>query len=525
MIKKIHEYMKETGMLNGCKRLIVGLSGGADSVCLLNILHNIITTNAYEIAVTAVHINHGIRGEEASYDEEFARQTAEKLGIEFVAEHIDVTGLARKMSISVEDAGRRARYAAFERAGGHDDYRIAVAHHADDLAETVLMNIMRGSGVSGAGGMSPVTGRVIRPLLCVRRADIEDYLNEQGIGYVTDSTNSDCAYTRNRIRNKLIPYMISEFNPNVVEAICSFASDVAAMNDCMDEMLDEMSRQYLEFRDTCGNSCGNAYDIRKNFEGDNKNASRILVIKNTDRLKCHSDYIISQFIYRTVKLMVKDGKDIYRTHIKAIVRLIDAQTSKKINLPKGLVAVKCYNSIELYYDVPPELRAVWVKDNEDKLAEGGALREQTECIRLDRDKVSGCQVNLKRSVYLNNGKSQAVRVSVTMRVDDVDEEKINIISKTKNNDYTKIFDYDKIKDSLYLRFKQKDDCIRIGGGKTKKLGRLFIDNKLPADKRSNILLLCDETSCIWAVGVRRSDEYMVDKDSKRILIVSVEENL
>ena len=187
--------------------VLLGLSGGADSILLLCFLYEYKRQSDKCFRITAVHVNHGIRGDEATRDEEFSLGFAEALGIEALAYHIDVPTMSKQLSIGIEEAARNARYAIFSDIikGRNDISSIAVAHNATDNIETVLMNMLRGSGLSGASGIKPVRDNIIRPLIKIAKREIVALLEEHDIPYVTDSTNASSDYSRNYVRNEILP--------------------------------------------------------------------------------------------------------------------------------------------------------------------------------------------------------------------------------------------------------------------------------------------------------------------------------
>ena len=230
MIEKVYKFIKDNKMFDSCKNVVVGISGGADSVCLLIVLIHVIRMGKYNIKITGVHVNHGIRGSEAKRDEEFAKALCEKYNVNFKAVSVDVPKLAKERKLSEEEAGRIARYEIFNTIAaqyGYDTTRIAVAHHINDQAETVLMNMFRGSSLTGLAGIKPVRDNVIRPLICVERREIEAFLTECGEGFITDSTNLDNEYTRNKIRNTLIPFVQNNINELAPKHICAVAQDIS----------------------------------------------------------------------------------------------------------------------------------------------------------------------------------------------------------------------------------------------------------------------------------------------------------
>ncbi len=218
MQKKVEAYIRQYQMLEQGSRVIAAVSGGADSVCLLHIL--VTLKEKFGLEIQTVHVHHGLRGAEADRDAEFVRELSEQWKVPCLVVYRDAAAYARERGMGVEEAGRELRYEAFyEAAKALHGARIAVAHHQEDQAETILHNLFRGSGLKGLGGMAPVRDRVIRPLLCVGRRDIQEYLEEQGIGWRQDSTNDSTDYTRNKLRHKVIPMVCQEVNGQAVAHI------------------------------------------------------------------------------------------------------------------------------------------------------------------------------------------------------------------------------------------------------------------------------------------------------------------
>lgn len=201
-IDRVKLLIKENELLNKEETIIAGVSGGADSVCLLLLLKDILTSDK----IVAVHINHGIRGEEADRDEGFVKQLCEKHKIKLEIRQLDIPLFAKENKISEEEAGRMLRYKVFEEIRKKENAsKIAVAHNANDVAETFLLNLSRGSGITGLTGIKIRNDNIIRPLIKTSRAEIEQIVEYYGESFVTDSTNNSLIYSRNRIRNKVIP--------------------------------------------------------------------------------------------------------------------------------------------------------------------------------------------------------------------------------------------------------------------------------------------------------------------------------
>ena len=191
----------------------MALSGGADSAALLDLLSRL---PGYNLHLVAAHLNHSLRGVESDADEEFCRLLAARYAIPFEARRIDVRRVAEESRLNLEDAGRRARIELFDEIRiKYGATAVALAHHGDDQAETVLMRLLRGSGMTGLSGMAYRNARgYVRPLLDITRPDIEQYLRGRGLEWREDASNSDTAYLRNRIRHQLLP-LLEEYNPDI----------------------------------------------------------------------------------------------------------------------------------------------------------------------------------------------------------------------------------------------------------------------------------------------------------------------
>lgn len=219
-MEQVIAYIEKNQMIRAGDCVIAGVSGGADSLCLLFVLLEL--RRRLDFRIEVVHIEHGIRGSDSLDDAEFVRQLCEELDVSFHLCSYTIPERAAIWRISVEEAARKCRYEAFEevslRCGGT---KIAVAHHKDDQAETILWNLVRGSGLRGLCGMRPVNGVIIRPLLDVTRSEIEAYLREKGIAWRTDSTNLETEYTRNKLRHQIIPLLKQELNSQAAAHIAA----------------------------------------------------------------------------------------------------------------------------------------------------------------------------------------------------------------------------------------------------------------------------------------------------------------
>ena len=234
-MEKVRAYMEKQHMISAEDHIIAGISGGADSVCLFFVLLDL--RDRMGIPFTAVHVNHGLRGEAADRDEEFVRELCGQYGIPLEVFRVDLESISKKRKQSLEECGRNIRRDAFEQVcAKYGGTKIALAHHQNDNAETLLWNLARGTGLAGMGGIRPVNGRYIRPLLCLDRNEIEDLLRQREQGYCTDDTNSDTEYTRNKLRHLVIPVLEKEVNFQAVRH----------MNEVMEQLREV--RDYMELR-------------------------------------------------------------------------------------------------------------------------------------------------------------------------------------------------------------------------------------------------------------------------------------
>ena len=222
-------------MLDTGDTVLVAVSGGADSVAMLHALH----TQSDELRITlhVAHLNHGIRGEESDADEQFVRGLAERLGLPITVERVSVPEIRAEMRAGEEEAARAVRYRFLQKTAAELGCgKIAVGHTADDRAESVLLNIVRGTGIEGLGSIRPVNGNVVRPLIDTWRSEVEAYIAENGLEYRIDASNLDTAYARNRVRHELIPLIESGFNPQVKQALVRLAEIAASQNDLMERL-------------------------------------------------------------------------------------------------------------------------------------------------------------------------------------------------------------------------------------------------------------------------------------------------
>lgn len=462
MLNKVRSYILEHKMLSLGDRVVVGVSGGADSVCLFDVLIKL--SNEYDLSLFVVHVNHGIRGEEATVDQAFVEQLCKKHNILYSCVKKDVVAIAKKEGLSEEEAGRNVRYEAFNSFYIENKCtKIAVAHNKNDNAETFLFNLFRGSGITGLTGIPPIRDSIIRPLLCLEREEIELYLNKNHISYRIDSTNLAQDYSRNKIRNKILAYGKKEINSGVIEHISNSANMLKEIETFIINSVENVFRKIV-------------------YEGEGKKYSI-----NMSEFNKIDIVIKKELVREIIKLLTNSLKDIDSTHIEMILDLSDKQVGKSLDLPYGITALKGYDNIVL-----------------KKTYKGHKKhsKEEFEPINLQ---VPG-------SILMPNSDK-----IITTKLKEYEKG-----MEIPKEGYTKWFDYDKINNTVLLRTRQEGDFLQINSqGNRKKLKSLFIDDKIPKKNRDGVPLITDGSHVIWIIGGRISEKYKLTEDSKTILEISI----
>jgi len=325
MYRTILDYIRRNRLFSPGDRVIVALSGGADSVCLLVVLNELREVLGLELK--AVHVHHGLRGKEADRDSEYAGRLSETLGVPFVCVRVDAALYAREHGMSVEEAGRHLRYQIFEKERlDFSGTKIAVAHHRDDQAETILYNLFRGTGLKGLGGMRPVRDNIVRPLLSVGREEILAYLAEKGISYCEDSTNAQTDYVRNRIRSLILPEIREEVNRRAGENILH-AGEMAAQADAY---LEKQAEGILK-----------AWGVRETDEAGTITAQGV----DAKALLAEDDIIKNYVIRMMIRSVNESMKDITMTHVESAAALLFGSDRRQVDLPCGLIAVRIFDQL------------------------------------------------------------------------------------------------------------------------------------------------------------------------------------
>ncbi len=465
VVLQVKQYIEEWNMIRPGDTVLVGFSGGADSVCLLTILNRLSASMEFKLA--ALHMHHGMR-QEGDRDAAFAARLCATLQIPFYLEKEDVPAYAKEHGMTEEEAGRILRYEKLEnKARQLQAKAVAVAHHKNDQAETMLLNLFRGTGLGGLRGMQPVrelrataqdgaetaaTVRLIRPLLCLDREEIEGYLQERDIAYVTDRTNLEDDHTRNRIRHHVLPVAEREVNSASVAHLAEEAEEIALAHTYLQDQAEEILQQRLISADP----------LQLNVQ----------------------DFVMVPPILRRYLLMAcmeritPHRKDITSNHLKLLEKLcMEEAGTKSMDLPYNIDAIREYGTLTFG---KKNTKAPSPKLEKSTKAPSPKLHMETRCFSYGEDQ---------------------------------------IIPKEK---YTKWFDYDRIQGTFTLRTRQVGDRIIIDRqGHSQTLKQYMIDAKIPATERDQVPILADEKGVIWVVGHRISEAYKVQEDTRQILEVQI----
>ncbi len=498
---KVKKFIDEHHMIEAGDLVAAGVSGGADSVCLLHLLWRLQQEIPYRFI--AVHVNHMIRAD-AAKDAAFVERLCERFGIPYFLKEVDMSGYAKEQKLSSEEAGRILRYQAFEEVldgqGDKEACKIAVAHNANDRAETMLFHIFRGSGMKGVCSIQPVRETVIRPILCLERQEIEAYLEKQGIDYCTDSTNEEDAYTRNKIRHHILPYAEQE----ICQGAVAHMSELADILSETEDYLAEQTRRLYQI-------CADEYkDSRMTENGQHMPVYGLQI--QGDRLLPEHPVMIGRVLLYCLEQMIPHRKDITGRHIADLTALMQKEGSKELSLPCGVRAYKEYDRLYLVREEITDKEEVAARDgvtiSEDFSMAGQAQR-------------SGKVYEIKPPMtILITGTGD---FTFTIYEQDSDVYKRIFNEKQQNipeNRYTKWFDYDKITTAPSLRTRRQGDYLTIDTFlHTKSVKQYMINEKIPKMQRDHMYLLADGAHIMWIPGYRISQYYKVDESTKRILQV------
>lgn len=456
IFEKVLSTINKYELIQKGDKIVVGLSGGPDSVCLLHILSRL--KEEWDLEIYAAHLNHQIRGIEAQKDAFYISKLCEDMGITFFIKSINVPEYCEKNGVSIEEGARKLRYEMFyEIKNNTRANKIAIGHNLNDQAETILMRMMRGTGLQGLKGIEYIRdGVIIRPILDIERNDIEEYCKQNKLNPRIDKTNLESIYTRNKIRLELIPYMKDNFNSNIIESIVRMGNSLRSDNDYIE------TEALTKFKEV-SNINVDSVELNLNSYVNLHKSIKVRVLRNA------------------IKHILGDTNFIDQRHIDDIIELEnESKVDKVINLPRGIYVYRKKSSIIL--------------TNKEIVIED----------------IEFCY-NIPSNGFI---KIKEIGTIIETQVISVDKYKRN-----KSDKSYKWFDFNKIKGGIVVRNRRSGDKIKLSGG-SKKIKDLFIDMKIPKEDRYKIPVIADDQGVLSVGDFRNSENYKIDAETKEVLKVS-----
>jgi len=461
--RKVVSYIKDNKLIKSGDKILVALSGGPDSVCLLNILFAL--KEELNIEISAAHLNHLLRGEDSFKDEEYVIDMCNKMGIRCFVKRVDINSYSKEYKLSSEMAGRNVRYDFFDEIIKKEGFsKIATAHNANDQAETILFRMMRGTGLEGLGGIKSCRdNKIIRPILCLNREEVEKYIEIQNLNPRIDKTNFEKIYNRNKIRLDILPYMKENFNEDIIQTLNRMSLLLQKDNEFLEKLA-------LNLYNKCCMECDDYFIIKKEMFKEEES-------------------IVNRVLRNAVTKYSKSNYDFEMKHIYIISELAKMTSGKTIDLPNKIYAENIYGDI-------------YIKSRMKEYH----MNNKKEKVILSKD-------NVNKNIIEFNKFNIEFSVMRNCENDDINLNQGNL---------TQYFDFDKINDSISIRNrKDGDKIIPLGMNGNKKIKDIFIDMKIPKEERDNIPILCFDEKVAWIIGIRTSEEYKVVNKSKNILKIVI----
>jgi tRNA(Ile)-lysidine synthase len=455
--RKVRGTIEKYGMLRKGDTVVVAVSGGPDSVALLHVLDSLKTI--YRLNLHVAHLEHGIRGEESRRDMKFVEELCRNLSLPFTARSEDVPALASSRGLSLEAVARKVRYAFLEEVSEEAKAsRIATGHNANDQAETLLLNLLRGAGMAGLSGIRPaMNGRIIRPLIEATRAEIETYIDEKHLDFRLDSSNLDEHLERNKVRKVLIPLIEKEFNPGIVDALSRSASIFSIISMYLSDRVEEALK-----------NCSHSEDGRTTID-----------LEAFDQLPPAVKIFA---LYKVMRSLEQDDQVVSFDILNAVLNLAArSKSGSRVDVGSGIVAMKQFNKLVIGRDL--------------------ALVNRYD-VRLE---VPGTTV---------------VEAAGCTFETEILSERPGTGEIYRSGD-TAYFDFAGIDLPLTARsWREGDKFVPFGLSGGKKVHDVFVDEKVATSGRAMIPIICDGEGIIWVAGVRRAERARIKDDTKTILKIA-----
>lgn len=476
MLKQVKRYCEEHELLGKDDTVVVACSGGPDSMAMLDMLLQLRGEMGFALAVA--HFEHGIRGQESLDDAEYVKEYCQERNVEFYMKSADVPEWAKTNGKSLETAARELRYQFLQKVSQHlGGALIATAHHRDDQAETVLMHILRGSGLTGLSGIRPKRDNIIRPVLFLSKEQLLDYCYANRIQARMDRTNEVADCTRNRIRLNLMPSLASSYNQAITEGLCHLA-EIASLDG--DYLRQETIRAYDEM---VQEKDGRLKMRRDEFQQLHQSIRRRLLQMIIRRAAGCENWNKAQAIGISASSMSNLGY----VHVRLLADFIEnGKTGTRVSLPGDVQAVMDYGTLSVYKKAAEAVRI---------------FSEQPVKLNVPGATVTPALQNTIMAEVYERGLPPELETEIK-----------------GNNLNIAVIDMEKCHGELVVRFRKEGDRLSLTSG-TKKLKDFFIDQKLPREQRMTVPLVCDDDGILWAVGHKRTILAAADKATNKFLVL------
>jgi len=455
LTRKVYQTVKQYGMIQKKDSVLVGVSGGPDSMALLHVLTDL--SGIMKLQLGVAHLNHCLRQTAADYDEKYVKSMAKKLGLPFFVKKQDINTERKATGLSLEEAGRDARYHFFNTLCQEMQFnKIAVGHHRDDNAEQILLNLIRGSGPSGIGGIPPIRNNIIRPLIQNSRVEIVDYLESIGADFVIDQSNNDDRFFRNKIRHQLIPLLKKAYNPQISETINRLGDILKSEEEWVNDLINPFFDQAV------------------------LNSEDRKIILSVSVLQTFHLAAQRRIIRKAISKIKSNLRKITYSHIDSVIQMLNKKfKDTRIDLPDQIRIFK--QSDQLI-----------VQKETKNLRIAKPPEEQSKTIAFEY-LVYSSSIEAEGSVCISEINTRVTLFKTT-------PEQINNLSDQGN--LTAFFDMDRLKFPIIIRNACPGDKFSPFGMKgTQKLNRFFINNKIQPSKRSAVPIFLSGGIIIWVGGV------------------------
>ena len=474
--KKVAGFIEANQLLGSGDGILLAVSGGADSTALLYTMQALRAEKVLTAELLCAHMNHQLRGAEADSDEDFVTAQADSLELPVATKRVDVRGFARANRLSTETAGRKLRIETLlEIAKANNCARIATGHQKNDNAETVLYRLLRGTGFPGLGGIWPARAfdeeiKFVRPLLCVTRDEIVEYLQERNLKWRTDRTNADCTYRRNYIRHRLLPALQQQCNGSVAER------------------LSELARSARTFHALVCSRADKAWQKPANSAADK-------VVLSLKSLLPEHPAVKVELVRRCLTTVGSGERDLTHQHYERILQLAEQIAGgRKIELPDGFVVRREYENL------------LFTRSEESSRC--NVQISQSASLEVPGQTRFGNRLITATILESRHSNANGFRMDSCLRRNDTG----------RQNKFVEKFDYDKVILPLVARFREAGDKFwPLGLAGAKKVGKFLTTAHVPQHIRSKALIVADSEKIIWVWPIRISEQAKITDETKKIL--------